>query len=140
MTTTPAMPELPEPAHRGPTGTGTYFDSFTADQMRAYALATLQAQPAEVSDATINRLVYEHTKLNPNQAADLDLLLGFRKAVRAILALRPRAVPMTDERLAEVLTTAYGSPEWTMDDVRAARAVEAAALGITAPAGGEKQA
>ena len=45
---------------------------------------------------------------------------------RAILALRPQPVPMTDERLAEVLTTAYGSPEWTMDDVRAARAVEAA--------------
>jgi len=45
---------------------------------------------------------------------------------------RPQAVPMTDERLAEVLTTAYGSPEWTMDDVRAARSVEAAALGITA--------
>lgn len=51
--------------------------------------------------------------------------------------LRPQAVPMTDERLAEVLTEAYGSPEWTMADVRAARAVEAAALGITAPAGVE---
>ena len=34
-TTTPAMPELPEPAHRGPTGTGAYFDSYTADQMDA---------------------------------------------------------------------------------------------------------
>lgn len=52
MTKPPAMPELPEPAHRGPTGTGAYFDSYTADQMRAYALAALQsAQPAEVSDA-----------------------------------------------------------------------------------------
>lgn len=50
----------------------------------------------------------------------------------ALASLRPQAVPMTDERLAEVLTTAYGSPEWTMDDVRAARSVEAAALGITA--------
>lgn len=37
---------------------------------------------------------------------------------------------ITDERLAEVLTEAYGSPEWTMADVRAARAVEAAILAL----------
>ncbi len=35
---------------------------------------------------------------------------------------------LSDERMAEVLTTAYGSPEWTMDDVRAARAIESATL------------
>ena len=29
--------ELPDPAHRGPVGTGSYFDSFTADQMRDFA-------------------------------------------------------------------------------------------------------
>lgn len=57
-----------------------------------YDHATLQAQPAAaVSDATINRVVYEHTKLNPNQADDRDLLLGFRKAVRALLTQRPAA-------------------------------------------------
>ncbi len=41
------LPPLPPAAHRGPNGTGAYFDSFTADQMRAYALAALaqQAQP-----------------------------------------------------------------------------------------------
>jgi len=32
--------ELPEPHHRGPAGTGNYFSSFTADQMRAFADAT----------------------------------------------------------------------------------------------------
>lgn len=57
----------------------------------------------------------------------------------SVTSAQPSREPMTDERLAEVLTTAYGSPEWTMDDVRAARAVEAR-HGITAPAGGEKQA
>jgi hypothetical protein len=36
--TTPAaaLPPLPDPRHRGPDGTGSYFDAFTADQMRAY--------------------------------------------------------------------------------------------------------
>jgi len=35
---------------------------------------------------------------------------------------------LSDERMSEVLSTAYGSPEWTMDDVRAARAIESATL------------
>lgn len=57
MTKPPAMPELPEPAHRGPTGTGAYFDSYTADQMRARdamwaeRLAALQQQPPAIADA-----------------------------------------------------------------------------------------
>lgn len=38
------LPPLPEPAHRGPTGTGAYFNSFTADQMHAYARAALAAR------------------------------------------------------------------------------------------------
>lgn len=49
----------------------------------------------------------------------------------------PAMVPLTDEQLASVLTTAYGSPEWTMDDVRAARSVESA-HGIGQPVGGEE--
>ena len=28
------MIKLPEPAHRGPDGTGSYFDSYTTEQMR----------------------------------------------------------------------------------------------------------
>lgn len=185
MTTTPAMPELPEvPLIRFSTGHGVeWAKMYTADQMRAYAIATLQAQPAEVSDD--EREAFEAWATSCWH--DISKYEGLYKSVqthalwcawetRAILALRPQseseqekelrrslaeaqatisernaeiielqkrihrspqAVPMTDERLAEVLTTAYGSPEWTMDDVRAARAVEAAALGITAPAGGE---
>lgn len=31
------LPPLPTPKHRGPDGTGSYFDSFTADQLSAYA-------------------------------------------------------------------------------------------------------
>ena len=108
------------------------------DKLRM-TLATLQAQPAEVSDATINRLVYEHTKLNPNQADDLDLLLGFRKAVRAILALRPQAVPMTREQrkavveAAEVLMKADINLPWRDAIITATEAHHR----INAPAGGE---
>lgn len=43
---------------------------------------------------------------------------------------RPMAQPLPDERLAEILTTAYGTPEWSMDDVRAARAVEREVLQV----------
>ena len=35
-----AYAALPEPHHRGPAGTGNYFSSFTADQMRAFADTT----------------------------------------------------------------------------------------------------
>lgn len=29
------VPVMPEPAHRGPTGTGSYFDAYTAEQVAA---------------------------------------------------------------------------------------------------------
>lgn len=35
---------LPDPAHRGPDGTGSYFDAYTADQMRTYAAAAVAAE------------------------------------------------------------------------------------------------
>ena len=96
ITESPAMPELPEPAHRGPSGTGTYFDSYTAAQMRAYALATLQAQQSTQVDT-------------PEAAAVSDVIAMVREQYRgtkwgkaaecicdavdeAILALRPQAV------------------------------------------------
>jgi hypothetical protein len=37
------LPPLPEPGMRGPSGTGTYFDGYTADQLRADRLAVAQA-------------------------------------------------------------------------------------------------
>lgn len=46
MTTKPALPHLPEPNYRSPTGTGTYFDGYTADRMREYAFAAI-AQPEQ---------------------------------------------------------------------------------------------
>ena len=80
---TPAMPELPEPAHRGPTGTGTYFDSFTADQMRAYALAALQsAQPAAVSDEAIYAVWTQHCQ-TPGTTTR-QLVCGFARAIPAL--------------------------------------------------------
>ena len=41
-------PPLPEPRHRGPAATGSYFDAFTADQMRAYVDAD-RAMRAQVA-------------------------------------------------------------------------------------------
>jgi hypothetical protein len=43
---TEEYPPLPEPGHRGPTGTGTYFDAFTASQMHAYQDADRASRPA----------------------------------------------------------------------------------------------
>ena len=62
-----AYAALPEPHHRGPAGTGNYFNSFTADQMRAFADATYtirashgqapaQAAPAAVAGPSLQRL------------------------------------------------------------------------------------
>lgn len=39
-------PALPEPKHRGPSGTGSYFDAYSADQMRAYIDADRAQRPA----------------------------------------------------------------------------------------------
>jgi len=41
------LPALPEPQHRGPSGTGDYFNGYTADQMRAYARAAIAAAHAQ---------------------------------------------------------------------------------------------
>ena len=94
MTTTPAMPELPEPYtlsrgdEDGPIQLG-----YTADQMRAYALATLQAQPAEVSDAELLGAIARgwcHPK-NSGKEVDADLAAAIAEEIRAILALRPQS-------------------------------------------------
>lgn len=54
--TTKAYPALPDAGHRGPIGTGTYFDAYTADQMRAYADATcaLRHPLAAAADAGVS--------------------------------------------------------------------------------------
>ena len=44
--------KLPEPAHRGPDGTGSYFDSYTAAQMREYRNQALE-EAAKVCDGVL---------------------------------------------------------------------------------------
>ena len=58
-------------------------------------------------------------------------------AARAILALRPQAVPMTDEQIEKARVIA-----WSVDKISFYSGVRTAEAhhGITAPAGGEKQA
>lgn len=69
------------------------------------ALAALQAQPAEVSDAEVDNIIEQ-----VGQAVGFSPL-GWdcadpREIVRAILALRPQAVPMTDAWAAGVQAAA----------------------------------
>ena len=139
MTTKPAMPELPEPEayifQHEETGNTMFVDrqqvewgfeknnprlqkvgkAYTADQMRAYALAALQsAQPAAAaSDEEIRRLGrhgawrYKYSS-DPAHSSTYKFndacLLQF---ARAILALRPQsaqqAVPMTEEQIVAAL-------------------------------------
>ena len=126
MTTKPAMPELPEPEayifQHEETGNTMFVDrqqvewgfeknnprlqkvgkAYTADQMRAYALATLQAQPAEVSDEEILKASrHPRTGMYPWGIGSTEA--EFMRAVRAILALRPQAVPMTEEQIVAAL-------------------------------------
>lgn len=111
MTTTPAMPELPEPRtlSRGDED-GHIQLGYTADQMRAYAVATLQAQPAAVSDAEWWHEVLESAgpdllalakqwsdnKIHVYRFTNEAEKIVKAAAQRAILALRPQAVPMTE--------------------------------------------
>lgn len=98
VNTTPAMPELPETTYSlfyeepgDLEGEGCQYvlddPGYTADQMRAYAIATLQAQPAEVSDAEIDKL---HDSMFPPPAFE-SARIGVRAFARAILALRPQS-------------------------------------------------
>ena len=105
--TTPAMPELPEPEGFMDQTLGGE-PAFTADQMRAYALAALsQPSPelAGVSDEEIrDALEAEFLGEAPNRVWEDDLRIA-----RAILALRPaqqsaqQAVPMTEEQAKQFL-------------------------------------
>lgn len=56
-----------------------------ADQQAATP-APAPAPEVGLTDSSIDRIVYEHTKLNPNQGADRALLTGIRHAVRDIIA------------------------------------------------------
>lgn len=42
------LPPLPSPLHRGPDGTGSYFDSYTADQMHQHAMDCVITRMADV--------------------------------------------------------------------------------------------
>lgn len=101
MTKTPAMPELPEPDYWSTRDDDTPL--YTADQMRADALAALQsAQPAEVSDDAIvtagHRTAwrYKHSS-DPAHSSTYTFnracLLQF---ARAILTQRPAAQATPD--------------------------------------------
>ena len=45
------LPPLPTPAHRGPSGTGAYFDSFTAAQLRSFAEEAVKQEREQCAQA-----------------------------------------------------------------------------------------
>ena len=159
MTTTPAMPELPEPfalsvsVHEGDTPAKTYVECmlyqkhpnekqhlYTADQMRARdamwaeRLATLQSQPAEVSDEDVWELWLRVCAESDNVSTRV-MIANF---ARAILALRPQAVPMTDEQR-RTLVGNYFASAWAKRAAHLLLSDYDKHHGITAPAGQPKE-
>ena len=80
--------ELPDPGHRGPVGTGSYFDSFTRDQMRDFADRTHAARLRCKSEQ-----------------ARLATLWGYVRADATTKQAAPKAVPgesLTRDQIREV--------------------------------------
>lgn len=102
MTTTPAMPEFIRVLVKVQGGDMHSTEAqFMGDDIgylvavpREWQSATLQAQPAAVSDAEIDRICYLATEIR--FAKTDDAAQAVIDKIRAILALRPQAVPMTD--------------------------------------------
>jgi hypothetical protein len=119
-----------------PAGSATH-TAAVADMRTIRAALTAPAAEVPVPEA-LRKAEYalwvcaEHNALHHGEAhntviearAAHALVKSALAAPAAIAAEVPEA--MGDEQMAEVLTTAYGSPEWSMDDVRAARAIIAA--------------
>ena len=115
MTTTPAMPDLTAVIKWLENGCDPReaVKELKHYQSKLQALATLQAQPAEVSDAELRKTI--------DALRDPGTVSAFYNGYytltpdelrRAILALRPQAVPMTDEPVKVVPYT-----EWHRGDV-----------------------
>ena len=109
MTTTPAMPEHIAHVEDWPddrTSIGLVWDvdpKSVPVGTKLYALATLQAQPAEVSDEDIlslgqrNAWRYKYSSDPAHSSTYTFNDVCLVQFTRAILALRPQSVPMTDE-------------------------------------------
>lgn len=99
------------------------------------ALAALQsAQPAEVSDEAILRAAQLHMGVDAVAEVGTPSIIA---TVRAIIALRPQAVPMMDEQLCEALGI-DGADGWTYEVRDKVQAHFGVGIGITAQAkGGE---
>ncbi|MCH8180206.1 MAG: hypothetical protein IIA02_10550 [Proteobacteria bacterium] len=116
MTTTPAMPELPEPELGYIETDKSRQPAFSARQMRA----AMQAQPAAVSDEQILTEAARHLGEMHIENCGLGDIKAF---ARAIIALRPQAVPMTELDVALALST-----QPMMVDIACAKASEVMAL------------
>ena len=100
---TPAMPELVQQAigfySHSPDG---QYDEIAVEALSHHLAALQSAQPAEVSDAEIRDALEAEFLNEPGKRNLADDL----RIARAILALRPQAVPMTRAQRLEVFRKA----------------------------------
>ena len=141
-------PKLKAGSHLNKSASGIYLDNRVAAKWSAWQAAlasrdeaSQQPQGQAVSDeeiASIVRAVEDKDKVpsfsNGFYTLTPEELSAFTSA---ILALRPQAVPMTDEQIEKARVIA-----WSVDKISFYSGVRTAEAhhGITAPAGGEKQA
>lgn len=120
------------------------FDALPPDHPARYAnlqinllrTAIQQAtQPAEVTDATIDAIAAQHTR---SVACPTRYVTDTRAVVRAILAMRPVQVPMTDEQhplMVFAIEAEMGAYQENEIPIAARKAIAAAkTYGITAQA------
>lgn len=110
MTTTPAMPELPEPELGYIETDKSRQPAFSARQMRA----AMQAQPAAVSDADAWELWLRVCAESDNLSTRV-MIANFARA------LRPQAVPMTIKASPKLIGWRTENFLWETDDVDKAR-------------------
>jgi hypothetical protein len=92
------LPQLPVPAHRGPTGTDAYFDSYTAEQVRQAQRDAVASRHAEIADL--------RAELAQTESAYRSVIEVCRGAAHALLAARdmvghPDNVAFIDRALAD---------------------------------------
>ena len=99
---TPAMPELPEPELGYIETDKSKQPAFSARQMR---VALQSVQPAEVSDEEISRL----WSWSATAEAERTATTQQHAFAYALLALRPQAVPMTDEQRQQAFNKSWAT-------------------------------
>lgn len=121
-----ALPELPDPSftyerHPGGFSEPERIGAYTADQMRAYALAALQSQPAALSEPALLGAIARgwcHPK-NSGKEVDADLAAAIASEILAINPEQPAAAGVSDaeiERIFKECGGQWNGDQWVIED------------------------